>query len=145
MSKIRAITINTWNEQYQHDEHEHSTMIKTSAGTTSHETFMVIAWLCSLPPSPPDSVSGSPRDQSPLWSHRMTPQMVQPFSIKIIISNLCWPSCDLVRTVSHDRDAAIRINYDSAEFVHVHHTMEFFLRPKPPEPVPQDPWNQPRG
>src|SRR3954467_12697923 len=28
-------------------------------------------------------------------------------------------------------DAAIRIDFDSAEFVHVTHTMEFFLRPTP--------------
>jgi hypothetical protein len=37
-------------------------------------------------------------------------------------------------------DSAIRIDFDSAEFVHVTHTMEFFLR-SPPELVPQDPWN----
>src|SRR3954468_21102289 len=28
-------------------------------------------------------------------------------------------------------DAAIRIDFDSAEFVHITHTMEFFLRPTP--------------
>src|SRR4051812_39549523 len=28
-------------------------------------------------------------------------------------------------------DSAIRIDFDSAEFVHVTHTMEFFLRPTP--------------
>src|SRR3954466_12851441 len=28
-------------------------------------------------------------------------------------------------------DAAIRIDFDSAEFVHINHTMEFFLRPIP--------------
>src|SRR3954463_107024 len=28
-------------------------------------------------------------------------------------------------------DAAIRIDFDSADFVHVTHTMEFFLRPTP--------------
>ena len=41
-------------------------------------------------------------------------------------------------------DATIRIDCDSAEFVHVTHIMEFFLRPVPTEPVPQDPWNQSR-
>ena len=29
--QTRTITVNTWNEQYQHNEHEHSTMIKISA------------------------------------------------------------------------------------------------------------------
>src|SRR3954468_16568756 len=41
-------------------------------------------------------------------------------------------------------DAAIRIDYDSAEFVHVTHTMEFLLHPAPPVLVPQDPWNSHR-
>src|SRR4051812_38163067 len=33
--------------------------------------------------------------------------------------------------MSHDRGAAIRIDFDSAEFVHVTHTMEFLLHPAP--------------
>src|SRR4051812_24076329 len=40
--------------------------------------------------------------------------------------------CDLVRTVSHDRGLGYSNRLcDSAEFVHVTHTMELFLRPTP--------------
>src|SRR3954465_4713632 len=40
--------------------------------------------------------------------------------------------CDLVRTVSHDRGLGYSNRLcDSAEFVHVTHTMEFFLRATP--------------
>src|ERR1041385_1245970 len=40
--------------------------------------------------------------------------------------------CELVRTVSITVDAAIQIDLcESAEFVHVTHTMEFFLCPVP--------------
>src|SRR3954471_22865829 len=49
--------------------------------------------------------------------------MVQPFSISdFIISNFLLTSCDLVRTVSHDRGLGYSNSFDSAEFVHVPHT-----------------------
>ena len=111
---------------------------------TSHETLMVIAWPCSLPPSPPDSVSGSPHDHSPLWSHRMTTQTVQSFNIKIIITKLLLTLFDQVRTVSHDRG----LGYSNRLWLcrvcarYPHHGV--LPSPSTPELVPQDPWNSSR-
>src|SRR3954468_17040870 len=49
--------------------------------------------------------------------------MVQPFLISdFIISNFLLTSCDLVRTVPHDRGLGYSNRFDSAEFVHVPHT-----------------------
>src|SRR4051812_12099554 len=69
----------------------------------------------------------------------LPPQPVHLSYIQTLITNLplnfplkliSW--CDLVRTVSHDRGLGYSNRLcDSAEFVHVTHTMELFLRPTP--------------
>src|SRR3954471_8638585 len=55
--------------------------------------------------------------------HVTTYQTVQPFIIKFYYySKFLLTSCDLVRTVSHDRGLGYSNRFDSAEFVHVTHT-----------------------
>src|SRR3954467_10962922 len=60
----------------------------------------------------------------PYTYHKLTTELTTELKL------ISW--CDLVRTVSHDRGLGYSNRLcDSAEFVHVTHTMEFFLRPTP--------------